>query len=285
MDQINDSHGFPDDVLPPEGQFRSREELATAINAWAAPRDTLATQQDIYNCIARGKRERAKGQSNIHALAGQLNDDGFWNQIRLDDSGRVEAVIFAHPQSLGYLKLYPEVLILDCTYKTNKHNMPLLDIVGVDACQRSFCVEFAFLSGEEEDDFTWALGQLRHIYELHGVAIPSVILTDRCLACMNAVSSSSFPESALLLCLWHINKAVLTHCKPPIVQDKSNPQREEEWKQFYGLWHGVVASTSEDMYNERLEKLKKRYLPVYVEEVGYVMDTWFDPHKQRFVKA
>jgi hypothetical protein len=29
---------FPDDAMPPEGQYSSREELVTAINAWAAPR-------------------------------------------------------------------------------------------------------------------------------------------------------------------------------------------------------------------------------------------------------
>jgi hypothetical protein len=31
--------------------------------------------------------------------------------------------------------------------------MPLLDIVGVDAYQRSFYIAFAFLSGEEEADY------------------------------------------------------------------------------------------------------------------------------------
>ncbi|KAL7755655.1 hypothetical protein ACKLNR_014182 [Fusarium oxysporum f. sp. zingiberi] len=362
MDPIDESHGFPDDVLPPEGQYTSREELATAINAWAAPRgyafisqrstrsstrraivpficdrgggpaasaasatpkkrirkttsrrtgclfsviakaslcetqwslrhrpspqfhqhnhppsfgpvahpvhrqlsrpdesmvyrlsgagimpkqirsylhtssNTLATQQDIYNCIARGKRLLAEGQSHIHTLADQLNSEGFWSEIRLDETGRVTVVLFAHPESLGYLKLYPEVLLLDCTYKTNKYKMPLLDIVGVDACQSSFCIAFAFLGGEEEEDFVWALGRLRQVYELHGIALPSVILTDRCLACMNALSSSScFPESALMLCIWHINKAIVAHCMPAFTQDKSNPKGDEEWKQFFGL--------------------------------------------------
>ncbi|KAM4062547.1 hypothetical protein HRG_013707 [Hirsutella rhossiliensis] len=28
---------FPDDCLPPEGQFDSRESLLASINAWAAP--------------------------------------------------------------------------------------------------------------------------------------------------------------------------------------------------------------------------------------------------------
>jgi hypothetical protein len=54
---------------------------------------------------------------------------------------------------LAYLQAYPDLLFLDCTYKTNKYGMPLLDIIGVDACQRSFCIAFAFLSGEAEEDY------------------------------------------------------------------------------------------------------------------------------------
>ena len=408
MDPIDASLCFPDDVLPPEGHYDSREELRTAINAWAAPRgyafvigrsrttkngrsevifncdrgagrrpsasrkriretesrrtgclfsviakeslcktiwslrhrpgagfsehnhepsisplahpahrqlsrleeatvkqlanagiapkgirsflrmntDTLATQQDIYNCIAQGKRDLARGQSNMHALADQLKSEGFWSRIRLDESGRVVAVLFAHPRSLGYLKSYPEVLILDCTYKTNKYKMPLLDIVGVDACQRSFCIAFAFLSGEEEDDYIWALERLRSMYEVHGIGLPSVILTDRCLACMNAVSSPScFPEPISMLCLWHINKAVLTYCKPAFIRDKSEPEGHEEWKEFYGHWHEIVASPTEDIFDERLERFKKRYIPSHINEVGYIIETWLDLYKQRFIKA
>ncbi|KAM4060657.1 MULE transposase [Hirsutella rhossiliensis] len=60
-------------------------------------------------------------------------------------------------------------------------------MIGVDACQRSFCIAFAFLSGEDENDYIWALDQLQSIYELYDIRQPSVILTDRCLACINAI--------------------------------------------------------------------------------------------------
>lgn len=30
-------------------------------------------------------------------------------------------------------------------------------MIGVDAAQRSFCIAFAFLSGEAEEDYIWAL--------------------------------------------------------------------------------------------------------------------------------
>jgi hypothetical protein len=111
------------------------------------------------------------------------------------------AVLFAHPESLAYLQAYPDLLFLDCTYKTNKYGMPLLDMIGVDACQRSFCIAFAFLSGETDQDYLWALDRLRSLYELCHTRLPSVILTDRDKACMNA-AEICFPSSISLLCLW-----------------------------------------------------------------------------------
>ena len=53
--------------------------------------------------------------------------------------------------------------------------MPLLDMIGVDATGRSFCIAFAFLSGEAEEDYTWALEQLKKLYEQCGGLFPSVI--------------------------------------------------------------------------------------------------------------
>ena len=197
-------------------------QLATLSNAGLAPKEiqtlvrqsgSLATRQDIYNRIAEVRRDAHEGQSPIQALANQLDKEGFWSRIQFAPDGRVIAVLFAHPDSLAYLQAYPELLLLDCTYKTNKYSMPLLDMIGVDVAQRSFCIAFAFLSGEAEEDYLWALERLKALYEQCNTTLPSVILTDRCLAVMNA-ASALFPSSATLLCLWHVNKAVLTRCQP-----------------------------------------------------------------------
>ncbi|KJZ70634.1 hypothetical protein HIM_09954 [Hirsutella minnesotensis 3608] len=107
--------------------------LIQLIASWllTIPRCFLACPtQDIYNGIAASRRDVCEGQSSIHALASQLDDEGFWSRIQFDQDGRVTAVLFAHPESLAYLRAYPDVLLLDCTYKTNKHGMPLLDMVG-----------------------------------------------------------------------------------------------------------------------------------------------------------
>jgi len=111
-------------------------------------------RQDIYNRIAEVRRDSCDGQSPIYALANQLEGESFWSHIQFGLDGHVTTIFFAHLDSLIYLCAYPEVLLLDYTYKTNKYGMPLLDMIGVNATGRSFCIAFAFLSGKAEEDYT-----------------------------------------------------------------------------------------------------------------------------------
>ncbi|KAF5230800.1 hypothetical protein FANTH_13693 [Fusarium anthophilum] len=246
----------------------------------------LLIQHDVWNAVAKGKRDLAKGQSNIAALASELNTQGFWNKICTDADGRVTAVIFIYRKSLDYVKSYPEVMLLDYTYKTNKYKMPLLDIVGVDALKRTFCIAFAFLNGEDEDDFGWALSRLRGIYDANGITSPGVILTDRCLACINALGfNDCFPGSYVMLCNWHITNAVTVNCKPSFFRDNGDSGNAERWKEFLDFWNDIVRSPTQDIYEERLKKFKVKYVSTHLDEVGYCIDNWLTLYKERFVKA
>jgi len=143
-------------------QLSRTPQLEALSNAGLAPKEiqtvvresgSLATRQDIYNRIAEVRRDSRQGESPIYALANQLEREGFWSCIQYGPDRHVTAVLFAHPDSLIYLRAYPEVLLLDYMYKTNKYSIPLLDIISVNATGRSFCIAFAFLSGETEEDY------------------------------------------------------------------------------------------------------------------------------------
>ena len=244
--------------------------------------DSLVTQRDIYNRMALTRRELREGQSSIQALVDHLHREGFWCRVKLDTDNRLTAIFFAHPDSVTYLQRNPDVLLLDCTYKTNKHHMPLLDMVGVDSCQRSFCIAFAFLSGESEEDYSWALEHLRSLYEHE---LPSVILTDRCLAAMNA-AATWLSSSKALLCLWHVNKAVLQHCRPFFGPKLATDQADDEaWHEFFASWHSIVASADEKTFEKRVSEFAVKYGNTYLESVGYIKTYWLDPYKEMIVKA
>lgn len=66
--------------------------------------------------------------------------------------------------SMEMLRPNPFVLIMDCTYKTNKYKMPMLDIVGVNDLNKSFFVGFCFWAAEDESSYTFALEKLKEVY-------------------------------------------------------------------------------------------------------------------------
>lgn len=52
--------------------------------------------------------------------------------------------------SVKLLKMWPSMLQMDCTYKTKRFNMPLLNIIGFTATGDTFYVAFVFLKDEKQ---------------------------------------------------------------------------------------------------------------------------------------
>ncbi|XP_028092938.1 uncharacterized protein LOC114293099 [Camellia sinensis] len=128
----------------------------------------------------------------------------------------------------------------------HRYRLPLLEIVGVTSTEMTFSVAFAYLQYERVDNYAWVLATLRDVMD--GFVVPTVIVTDRELALMNAIQKI-FPSARHLLCRWHI-----------------------------------MYSSSEIQYEERLKSLLKEFSS-YPDAVKYVMDTWLVPYKDKFVAA
>jgi hypothetical protein len=90
-------------------------------------------------------------------------------------------------------------LIFDCTYKTNQFDLPLLNVIAMTGFNTVLPVAQCWLPGETEQDFVWALHQLMKLMETASVPPPSVLITDRDLACMNAIGRV-FPAVPSMVC-------------------------------------------------------------------------------------
>jgi len=173
--------------------------------------DTLVIARTVYDARAKQRRLDLKERSPIQALLDKAREENFFTSITLDDEGHITRLFFAHPKSIELLQTYSKVLLMDCTYKTNRFRMPLLNIVGMTATNSTFFGAFAFLQKETEADYHWALQNLREV--MPGVPPPGAIVTDRDLALMNAISTSFPAPTRNILCIWHINKNILARCK------------------------------------------------------------------------
>jgi MULE transposase domain/FAR1 DNA-binding domain len=235
----------------------ARDRVSAMTRAGIAPKEIASsltieypeltwTIQDIYNLRRELRAKLLEGRSPIEAMIHELEVSNFEFNYQIDIYGYITLLFFTHPESLLLLKQYPEVLLMDCTYKTNRFYMPLLDILGSTSLNRTFFVVFIFLSGETEDDYSYALNMLRKVMDIRNITYPGIIVTDKDQGLMNAIQQT-FSSSHNLLCGWHINKNVLSYVREMKLYEKESQEEESVMTQ----WYLLVSSKTEKDFDQR----------------------------------
>jgi hypothetical protein len=209
--------------------------------------------QDIRNLRKMLRRQFLKGRSPIQALITQLPEDGNWNfSYELSEDYHVTTLFGMHKSSLDILRMNPYMLFMDCTYKTNRFKMPLLDIVGVTATNKTFYVGFAFLGDEKQPSYEFVLRNLKCIYSQLNLSIiaPATVLTDKDRALINALHVV-FPETNTMVCQWHIHMDILKKARPILGEAclrvlaptrVNDPEFIKQWKKaVHEKWTTMLA--------------------------------------------
>lgn len=93
----------------------------------------------------------------------------------------------------------------DATYKTNRFNIPLFNLIGSTPTKRTFQITAVFMNGERQENFHWIFGELLKIAEKEDIRLPNLIITDREQALISALSGyKQFKEIPHVLCQWHV---------------------------------------------------------------------------------
>ena len=87
------------------------------------------------------------GRSQMQLLLSKLSEHKYieWHR-RFDNTNIVKDLFWAHPVNIDLLHAFPCVLLMDCTYKCNRYNLPLLQIVGVTSTEIHFLVLLLLLN-------------------------------------------------------------------------------------------------------------------------------------------
>lgn len=118
----------------------------------------LFTIRDLHNQRGKLRRQDLAYLTPIQHLLQELQTSDLWfTTYRLDGYEQLTHLFFAFEPFLDLLEMYPDLLFIDCTYKTNKYNMPLCVFSGVTACNKSFYIGFAFLRHEDKDSYNWVM--------------------------------------------------------------------------------------------------------------------------------
>jgi hypothetical protein len=137
------------------------------------------------------------------------------------DTNRISRIFWTYETCIIMWRNHPEIISFDSTYRTNRFNMPLLQMGGVTGLHTNFAVAFALLSDETEESFSWALDRLAHtaqnvwdseaekyVPREHQISFPLTIMSDYDTAFKNA-AKRVFPIAQQQLCIWHVMKNVV----------------------------------------------------------------------------
>jgi hypothetical protein len=237
--------------------------------------ETPLQPRDIYNTIDKQKMDSLCGRSRLDSLTHDLTEAKWWWKMETNGKGEISHFFFATPTSIQLLRDYPEVLLMDCTYKTNRFGMPLLVVVGTTPMMTTFYAAFVFLRGETQEDYAWALARLHELYvtAVDRLAGPTTILTDRDQALSNALAAQ-WPTTTHLLCIWHINKAVVTNCKKHF-------DTNEAWDGFYKTWCETYQAATVEKGLAAWRDMIARYAGPHEASISYLEKMWL-PVKQKF---
>jgi MULE transposase domain len=90
-------------------------------------------------------------------IRGLINDPKWLYDYYYDEENRLERIIFFNKELVKLLTLFLSVLILDATYKTNRFNLPLINICTMTATNETLLIGQAFVTHEEIGDYEWVL--------------------------------------------------------------------------------------------------------------------------------
>lgn len=120
------------------------------------------------------------------------------------------SLLFFPKQAIERFKMFPEIIIFDATYGTNRFKMPLLVLNAVDNFGKSFVVALGLLTRENGEQVGWILRKFCETIGSEATRYIHTVITDGDHAFANAISRE-MPTVAHQLCFWHIEKDVIHH--------------------------------------------------------------------------
>lgn len=233
------------------------------------------TKKDIYNI--RAELARSEDGSEFVALNDYLKSFGYIRRYHVIDDTIVNRFFVTHEKCIQRARRFPEVVIMDATYKTSLNKMPLVNIVGIDNLAsnastrslRSFYIGSAVLKDESKASYTWVLEQLKNVVFGNGTVQPGIFVTDDDKALGSALVDV-YPETPHTLCAWHILKNFDSHATGCFKRDSDTHE------EYLDAVEKMIWGRTEDVFNEgekayidlvsKTDKSKelKDYLALYV---------------------
>ena len=134
----------------------------------------------------------------------QLANPNFFYLMDLNNEGRLRNVFWVDARSRAACCYFSDVIYFDNTYLSNKYEIPLVALVGINHHGQSVLLGCGLLAGETTESYIWLF---KAWLTCTSGRPPQTIITDRCKALQSAIAEM-FPKSLHRFGLSHIMKRV-----------------------------------------------------------------------------
>ncbi|XP_052140064.1 protein FAR1-RELATED SEQUENCE 5-like isoform X2 [Oryza glaberrima] len=167
--------------------------------------------RDLYNFVARYKKERIEGMDAQFALS-LLNeqkerDAEFFFEYNTDAGGHLKNMFWADAQSRIDYDAFGGVVVFDATYRVNRYNLPFVPFIGVNHHRSTVVFGCCLLLDETVSSYVWLL---ETFIKAMGGKRPRSFITDGDLSMANAIAKVC-PDADHRLCTWHIEENAKRH--------------------------------------------------------------------------
>lgn len=227
-------------------------------------------------------------QDLFHGLVAALEDVDFRYSLRFDDeldsnskviSSQLQQIFFAHPIQIGLAQRFlPGFLFLiDGTFNTNKLNLVLISVVGINNLGLSFPVVVSFARTESKACFDFVFKAMNE-WIFKPVTLqtelppPQVCLSDQA-AGLIASAPQAMPQTLTQFCDWHVAQNIKKR-----LAEKRYTKRERE-EIMNSIWDYIKSPTKSAL----VENKAKLYAQLKDDEVTYIERNWV-PRERCFLR-
>lgn len=137
--------------------------------------DFLQIRYRINKLLALSYGEADSDALRFVELCQKKKDEGqAFFEYQICQNNKFKSAIYVSNVMQTYAEFFCDFVLVDTTYRRNRFNLPLVNVVGVNNLGKTIMLAFGMLNNETISSYTWFFRMLKHCWQKN----PKVFISD-----------------------------------------------------------------------------------------------------------
>ncbi|CAB3983003.1 zinc finger SWIM domain-containing 3-like [Paramuricea clavata] len=230
------------------------------------------TLKDIHNMVER------KDGNLTELIEDMKSQPGGKVELYVDEEKNFKGLFYQDEEMRWIFDAFPEILLIDATYKLNNLRLPLYVMLAVDGNGESEIVGLMLLADEQAD----TIRKMIRLFKKHNAAWEKIncVMADKDMT-ERKVIKEEIQQAGLLICLFHTMRSF----KREITTEKMGISVDERLQVLEIIQSMAYAPTEEvyqDLYAQLMDTRFSAVKVYFIENWHSIRDEWVEGNKKKF---